>query len=55
MSKKSSILASKHMTVAEMASLGGKARTAALSPERRKEIASNAAKERWRRHRESGG
>ena len=30
------------MTIEEMASMGGKARSAKLSPERRKEIATNA-------------
>ncbi len=35
------------MTVAEMTSLGGKARAKALSPKRRREIAQAAAKARW--------
>lgn len=45
--KDKSMLAGKHMTVAELASLGGKARSAKLTPERRKEIARNAARKRW--------
>ena len=44
---KKSILASKQLTLAEFASMGGKARAKKLTPERRKEIASNAAKARW--------
>lgn len=35
------------MTLKEMTSLGGKARAAAMSPERRKAIARKAAKARW--------
>ena len=35
------------MTVREMASLGGKARAANLSPEARSKIASIAARKRW--------
>ncbi len=35
------------MTVAEMTSLGGKARAEALSPARRKAIAKKAAAARW--------
>ena len=36
---------------AELGSRGGKARKAALSPERRKEIARKAAIKRWQKHR----
>ena len=34
---------------AELGSLGGKARAAQMTPERRREIAKNAAKKRWNR------
>jgi hypothetical protein len=34
---------------AELGSLGGKARAAQMTPERRREIAKNAAKKRWDR------
>ena len=37
------------------ASKGGKARAAKLSPERRREIASRAIEERWRRYRAARG
>jgi hypothetical protein len=37
------------LTVATVAALGGRARAAKLSPERRREIASHAAKQRWAR------
>ncbi len=51
MARKPDILASKKpMTVAELASLGGKARAAALTPERRREIAVAAIKARWAKH-----
>lgn len=39
---------SKHMS--ELGKVGAAARTKALSVERRKEIASNAANARWKRH-----
>ncbi len=35
------------LTVSEMAAMGGKARAAALSPERRREIGLNAIKARY--------
>lgn len=38
------------MTVREAGRKGGNARTAALSPERRREIARQAVGERWRRY-----
>lgn len=48
--KESKMLASnQEMTLREFASLGGKARAKALTAERRKEIASNAAKKRWKK------
>ena len=41
--------AGKHtMTVAEMASLGGKARAEKLTPEERSAIARKAAQDRWK-------
>ncbi len=36
------------MTIAEMGRLGGHARAAKLTPARRKQIASRAAKARWK-------
>jgi hypothetical protein len=45
---KRKMLASKQ-TVAEMASAGGRARAAKLTPERRKQIAREAANARWKK------
>jgi hypothetical protein len=39
----------REMTVAEMTSLGGRARAKKLSPKRRKEIAQKAAAARWKK------
>lgn len=55
MKRKKTMLASKDMTVVEFARLGGLARASALTPEQRKEIASNAAKARWKRKRDLEG
>jgi hypothetical protein len=41
------LLSDKHNAAVALGSLGGKARAKALSPERRKEIATAAAKSRW--------
>ena len=42
----------KELTVREFARLGGKARSKKLSAKRRKEIARNAARFRWRKNKE---
>lgn len=48
MTKKCVMLARKQeLTVSQLASLGGAARARALTAERRKEIATKAAKARW--------
>lgn len=46
--RRKSILASK-LTVSEMARMGGIARAANLTPERRKQIAKEAVNARWRK------
>jgi hypothetical protein len=50
--KKKPVKKKKAMTVSEMAALGGKARAAALTPERRQEIGINAIKARYAKAKE---
>ncbi len=42
----------KDKAAVELGRKGGKARAKKMTPERRREIARNAARARWRRHRE---
>lgn len=52
--KNGTILNGKNEAAVSLGRLGGLARTVALTPERRKEIARNAAKTRWGNQRKSG-
>lgn len=52
MKNKNSIISGKNKAAVELGRLGGLARAAALTPERRKEIAKEAANVRWQKRRE---